>query len=338
MRKIINSPENYVTEMLEGIYKVHGKTLTFVENDVHCLVSTVKKEGKVAVVTGGGSGHLPLFLGFVGTGLLDGCAVGDVFQSPSAEQILAVTKEVDTGAGVLYLYGNYNGDIFSFDMAAEMAEFEEGISVETVIANDDVASNISSQSLDVDKKKRRGVAGIFFAYKCAGAAAQEGQTLSDVKKIAIKACERTRSIGFALTPCILPQAGKPGFEIEEGYVELGMGIHGEKGLRTEKLSDADTLIEELMELLLDEKEKNWKNEVAILVNSMGATPLEELYIMVRHIYQILEKLNISVAACYVGEFATSMEMAGASISLCWVDEELKRLVDFPANTPFFKQF
>lgn len=338
MKKIMNKPEDYVTEMLEEIYKVHGKKLTFVDNDVHCLVSAEKKAGKVAVITGGGSGHLPLFLGYVGTGLLDGCAVGDVFQSPSAEQILAVTKEVDSGEGVLYLYGNYNGDIFSFDMAAEMAEFEEGISVETVIANDDVASNITSQSMTVDKEKRRGVAGIFFAYKCAGAAAQEGQTLQAVKRAAEKACRRTRTVGFALSPCVLPQVGVPGFEIKEGYMEIGMGIHGEKGLRVEKITTADILVEELMELLLAEKEDDWRDEVAILVNGLGATPLDELYIMVRHIYQILEKRGIFVSACYVGEYATSMEMSGASVSVCWVDEELKRWIDFPVNTPFCKQF
>lgn len=335
MKKIMNKPEKYVDEMLAGIYCAHKKDLKCVEDDLKCLVTTHKHPGKVSIATGGGSGHLPLFLGYVGEGMLDGCSVGDVFQSPSAEQMLAVTKEIDNGAGVLYIYGNYNGDIFNFDMAADMADMEEDIRVESVVAGDDIASAITGETDDISK--RRGVAGIFFVYKCAGAAAAEGKDLDEVKAVAEKVCANVRTMGIALSPCIVPRVGEAGFSIGEDEMEVGMGIHGETGIRVEKLKTADEMVDDMMGMLLKDLPYTEGDEVAVLLNGLGATPLDELYIMMNRVGQILKEKGIGLFHTYAGEFATSMEMAGASISLCKVDDELKRYLSASADTPFFKQ-
>ena len=335
MKKIINAPENYVDEMLEGIYTAHPDLVTYVGNDLRCLVTANKKEGKVGIATGGGSGHLPLFLGYVGKGMLDGCCVGDVFQSPSSEQMLAVTKAIDSGAGVLYIYGNYNGDIFNFNMAAEMAEFEDGIRVETILGADDVASGPRPE--DGEKSIRRGVAGIFFVYKCAGAAANEMMSLDDVKRIAEKANQNVRTMGVALTPCIVPRVGHPGFSIGEDEMEIGMGIHGETGIRRGKLEPADQIVEEMMEKILADFDEIDGSDVAVLVNGLGATTLDEQYIVTRKIDKLLKARNITVKKYYVGEYATALEMAGVSISVLKLDEELERLIAEPAETPFFQQ-
>ncbi len=334
MKKLMNDPEHYVNEMLEGIYLTHPDQLTFTGNDLRCLVTTKKTEGKVGIATGGGSGHLPLFLGYVGDGMLDGCCVGDVFQSPSADQMLEVTKRIDAGAGVLYIYGNYNGDIFNFDMAAEMADMEEGIRVEQVVAGEDVAS---PPAKDGEKNTRRGVAGIFFVYKCAGAAAALRKDLSEVKRIAEKAASNVRTMGVALTPCTVPRVGHPGFEIAEDEMELGMGIHGEPGIRRGKMESADQITEEMVTKILSDISYEPGDETAVLVNGLGATPLDEQYIVARKVHQILKEKNIRVHRCYVGEYVTSIEMAGLSISLLKLDGELKGYLDAPADTPFFKQ-
>ncbi len=335
MKKIINAPENYVDEMLEGIYVAHPDLVTYVNDDLRCLVTADKKEGKVGIATGGGSGHLPLFLGYVGRGMLDGCCVGDVFQSPSSEQMLAVTKSIDSGAGVLYIYGNYNGDIFNFDMAAEMAEFEDGIRVESVLGADDVASGPLPG--DGEKSIRRGVAGIFFVYKCAGAAADEMMSLDEVKRIAEKAAASVRTMGVALTPCIVPRVGHPGFSIGDDEMEIGMGIHGETGIRRGKLEPADEIVEEMLEKILGDFDEIDGSTVAVLVNGLGATTLDEQYIVTRKIDQILKGRNIDVKKYYVGEYATALEMAGVSISVLKLDEELEQLLLKPAQTPFFRQ-
>lgn len=336
MKKIINAPENFIPEMLEGIYAAHPDDLTYAADDVHCLVSRRKHPGKVGIATGGGSGHLPLFLGYVGDGVLDGCAIGDVFQSPSAEQMLAVTKEIDSGAGVLYIYGNYNGDIFNFDMAAEMADMEEDIRVESVVAGEDVASAAPASANEPNK--RRGVAGIFFVYKCAGAAAAEMNTLDEVKRVALKACDNVRTMGVALTSCTVPRLGHPSFEINDDEMEIGMGIHGEPGIRRGKLRPADEIVDEMLEPIIKDMDCKKGDDVAVLINGLGATPLEEQYVMFRRVKQVLDQRGITVFRTYVGEYATSMEMAGASISLLRLDEELKKYLSAPANTPFFKQF
>ncbi len=336
MKKIINTPEKFITEMLEGIYAAHPDLVKFTGDDLHCLVSSKKVPGKVGIATGGGSGHLPLFLGYVGEGMLDGCSIGDVFQSPSAEQMLAVTKEIDSGAGVLYIYGNYGGDILNFDMAAEMADFEENIHVESVVAGEDVASGAPVKP--GVKNTRRGVAGIFFVYKCAGAAAAKMLPLEEVKRVAEKVCENVRTMGVALTPCTVPRVGHPSFELADDEMEIGMGIHGEPGIRRGKLIPADAIVDEMLNKIIDDLPYQKEDEVAILVNGLGATPLEEQYVMFRRIQQVLSEKGIKIFHTYIGEYATSMEMAGASISLLKVDEELKELLRFPADTPFFKQF
>jgi len=331
MKKLMNQPENYVSEMLQGIYKSHGKDLTYVNEDLKCLVTTHKHPGKVAIATGGGSGHLPLFLGYVGEGMLDGCSIGEVFQSPSPQQMLEVTKAIDNGAGVLYIYGNYNGDIFNFDMAAEMADMEEDIRVESVVAGDDISGT-------TDISKRRGVAGIFFVYKCAGAAAASGKDLDEVERIARKVCDNTRTMGIALSACIVPRVGKAGFNIADDEIEMGMGIHGETGIRVEKLKPVDEIVAEMMEAIIADLPYSGGDEVAVLMNGLGATPLDELYIIMNHVHDILGKKGIGIFHSYAGEFATSMEMAGASITLCKVDDELKEYIGAAADTPFFKQF
>lgn len=335
MKKILNKPENYVNEMLEGLYIAHPDLITYTNNDVRCLVTANKKEGKVGIATGGGSGHLPLFLGYVGKGMLDGCSVGDVFQSPSAEQMHAVTKYIDSGAGVLYIYGNYNGDIFNFDMAAEMADFEDGIRVESVVGADDVASAGPTEL--GQKSTRRGVAGIVFVYKCAGAAADAMLSLDEVKRVAEKAAHNVRTMGVALTPCIVPRVGKPGFSLGEDEMEIGMGIHGETGIRRGKLESADQITVEMLDQIVSDLPFSKGDEVAVLVNGLGATPVDEQYIVVRKINEQLGKLGIFVHRFYVGEYATSLEMAGLSISLMKLDAELKTYLDAPAQTPFFVQ-
>ncbi len=332
MKKFINKPADFVDEMLEGILAAHPNDLDYVNDDLRCIVKKDRSKKKVGIVTGGGSGHLPLFLGYVGDGMLDGCAVGGVFQSPSSEQIFEITKAVDKGMGVLYLYGNYTGDIMSFDMAAEMAE-AEGINIKTVLGMDDVASAPKSET-----NKRRGVAGIFYAYKAAGAMADSGASLDEVYRVAEKVVNNVGTIGVALSPCIVPEVGKPSFTIGEDEMEIGMGIHGEPGIRRGKLLPVDEIVEEILPKILEDIAADKGDEVSVLVNGLGATCKEELYITFRKIAEMLKEKNISLYSTYVGEFATSMEMGGFSISILKLDDELKTLLGKKANTPFFAQF
>jgi len=237
MKKIQNTPESYVDDMLKGIYEAHKDFVKPAGDNLRCYHAVQKKPGKVAIVTGGGSGHLPLFLGYVGQGMLDGCAVGGVFQSPSAEEMYEVTKAVDNGAGVLYLFGNYSGDILNFEMAGELAEMDD-IKTCIVVGNDDVASAVKGS-----ENVRRGVAGIFFLYKCAGAKADEMASLEEVKTLAGKVGSRVRTMGFALSPCIIPEVGHPNFTIDEDKISIGMGIHGEPGIRVEPMLTAKEIAE-----------------------------------------------------------------------------------------------
>ena len=332
MKKFLNKPEAFVDEMLEGILAAHPSQLKSVANDLRCIVrADAPTPGTVGLATGGGSGHLPLFLGYVGAGMLDGCAVGGVFQSPSAEQILEVTKAIDGGKGVLYIYGNYSGDVINFDMAAEMAEVE-GVEVASFVAGEDVASAPRGE-----EGKRRGVAGIFFVYKCAGAMAKTGADLTEVKRIAEKAGGNVRTMGVALSPVIVPEVGKPSFTIGEGEMEIGMGIHGEPGIRRGKLLTADEVVKEMLDEILPDLPFDEGSEVAVLMNGLGSTPKEELYIAYRKVSQILGKSGIDVLRVYVGEFATSLEMTGFSISVLKLDDELKGLLRTSASTPFFEQ-
>lgn len=332
MKKFLNNPENFVDEMIDGLVKAHPNQLEYINNDRRCIVKKNRSNEKVTLATGGGSGHLPLFLGYVGDGMLDGCAVGDVFQSPSAEQMLEITKTIHKGKGVLYIYGNYSGDIINFDMATEMAEMED-IKVETVLGADDVASAPKDES-----NKRRGVAGIFYLYKAAGAMADKGGSLDEVKRVAEKAASNVKSIGVALSPCIVPEVGKPSFNIGENEMEIGMGIHGEPGIKREKIKTADEVVTAMMDSIIADFDSISGSEVSVLMNGLGATPKEELYIAFNKVEEILNKNNAKIYSTYVGEFATSMEMAGFSISVITLDEELKTLISMPANTPFFTQF
>jgi dihydroxyacetone kinase-like protein len=325
MKKIINNPADYTDDMLRGIYKAHADQVKYVADDLRCYCTTHKVPGKVAIVTGGGTGHLPLFLGYVGDGLLDGCGVGSVFQSPSPEQIFEISKEVNAGAGVLYLYGNYTGDIMTFDMAAEMCDMED-IPTKSIVGADDVLSG--------KPEVRRGIAGIWFMYKAAGAKAAEMGTLDEVLAAAQKAKDNTRTVGFALTPCILPEVGHSNFTLGDDEMAMGMGIHGEPGIWNGPIKPAKELAEECLETILKDMPVACGEEVSVLINGLGATSLEEQYILTNDVYEILGKKGIKIYRTYVGEYATSMEMAGASISLCKVDDELKHYLDYPVHTPF----
>ncbi|MFW5872434.1 MAG: dihydroxyacetone kinase subunit DhaK [bacterium] len=332
MKKIINQPEAVVDEMLQGIYAAHAQKLQYVNNDLRCVVRANKtKSGKVALATGGGSGHLPLFLGYVGQGMLDGCAVGGIFQSPSAQQMMEVTKAIDGGAGIIYIYGNYTGDIMNFEMASEMLEFDN-IKTAHILGNDDVASAPKGE-----ENKRRGVAGIFYLYKIAGACAEKMASFDEVKRIAEKTAANVRTMGVALSSCTIPEVGKPTFEIGENEMEIGMGIHGEPGVRRGPIKTADDIVEEIMNQIINDLPYKQGDEVSVLINGLGATPKEELYVIYRKTDSFLKEKGIKIFNAYVGEFATSMEMAGASVSLLKLDDELKILLRQPANTPFFEQ-
>lgn len=331
MKKIINEPANFVPEMLDGLLKAYPDQLDY-EQELQCIVrADAPVQGKVALATGGGSGHLPVFLGYVGKGLLDGCAVGDVFNSPSADQMVTVTNRINGGKGVVYIYGNYSGDVMNFDMASEMADMDD-IEVRTVLVREDVASAPPEEA-----HRRRGVAGMVFAFKCAGAKADMGGSLDEVVSAAEKALENTRSMGVALSPCTVPVAGTPTFTIGEDEMEIGMGIHGEPGVKREKLQSADDITERIMTAILEDLKPESGDELAVMVNGLGATPPEELFIMYRKAYDMLNEKGMSVYRPYIGEYATSMEMAGASITLMKLDDELKALLDHPAKSPFFVQ-
>jgi len=330
MKKIINKPENFVDEMMDGIVAAYGDRVKFYSGDRRILVSAYpKKEGKVGIVTGGGSGHLPLFLGYVGQGMLDGCAVGNVFASPSSQKMADLIRACDSGSGVLCLFGNYGGDVMNFDMAREMVEFDD-IKTTVALGRDDVASSPPETA-----EKRRGVAGIVFAYKIAGAAADKLLSLEEVTAIAQKALDNTRSMGVALSPCIVPEAGKPTFSINEDEIEIGMGIHGEPGVEVKKMISADEIAKIMMDKICADMPLKKGDEVSVLINGLGATPLEEQFILYRKIHEILSNLGVSVYMPHIGEFATSMEMAGLSASVIKLDSQLKELLRYPASTPFY---
>jgi phosphoenolpyruvate---glycerone phosphotransferase subunit DhaK len=317
--------------MLEGLLKAHPGELAYAE-ELHAIVrADAPVLGKVALATVGGSGHLPVFLGYVGRGMLDGCAVGDVFASPSADTMLAVTKGINGGKGVVYIYGNYGGDKLNFNMAAEMADLED-IPVRTVLVKDDVAS---APAAEMDR--RRGVAGMIFAFKCAGAKADRGGSLDEVAAIAEKVLANTRTMGVALSPCTVPMAGKPTFTIGENEMEIGMGIHGEPGVKRETLQPADQVAERMATTILADMPVRVGDRMAVMVNGLGATPPEELYILFRKAHEVLASHGVTVHRAYIGEYATSMEMAGASFTFFKLDDELAALLDAPARTPFFTQ-
>lgn len=332
MRKIINHPDDFVDEMIEGLLLAHPDMLRAASSDKRVIVRADSPiEGKVGIVTGGGSGHLPLFKGYVGKGLASGVAIGNVFSSPHATQCLEATRAVSGGAGVLYLYGNYGGDVLNFDLAADMAEMEN-IETRTVLGCDDVASQPKEKSAD-----RRGVAGIFFAYKAAGAAAERGDSLDEVASIAQDIVDNTATMGIGLSPTIFPTTGKASFELPDGEMELGIGIHGEPGIHRGPLESADQIVSRLVEPLVEDLDLGSGDSVAVLVNGMGATPLEELYVMYRQVHKILQAKKIQINKSYIGEFATSLEMAGASLTFLKLNPARLNLLNASAQSPFFKE-
>jgi dihydroxyacetone kinase-like protein len=330
MKKILNKPADYVDEMLEGLTAAHPEFYRLVGETKRAVArATPGAKGKVGIVSGGGSGHLPVFTGYVGSGLLDACAIGDVFASPSAEQMADAIRAADQGAGVLRLYGNYGGDIMNFDMAGDLVDFDD-IRCTTVVLADDVASAPPAEAA-----KRRGVAGMVYAFKIAGAAAEAGHDLDSVTRVAQKAADACRSVGAALSSCTVPQAGKPTFHIPEDEMEMGMGIHGEPGVWRDKLKTADEIAEEMMDRLLADMPLQAGDRASIMVNSLGATPPEELYILYRVVKRRLEAAGVAIVMPLVGRYATSMEMAGVSFTLCKLDDELEGLLKAPCDCAFW---
>jgi dihydroxyacetone kinase len=322
MRKLLNDPEDFVDEMLEGLVLASGARLRRVDTEPRAIVrADTGFQGRVTIATGGGAGHLPLFVGYVGPGLADGCCVGNLFAAPSSDQMLAVTQAIDGGQGVLYLYGNYGGDRLNFDLAAEFAE-AEGIKVKTVVGADDIASAPPENAA-----RRRGIAGIFFSYRVAGACAATGADLDEVARVTQLAADRTRSIGVALSGTTLPTVGHPNFDVPEGEMEIGMGIHGEPGVRRGPLQTADEVADDLLTRLMEDIQPDSGSSFAVLINGLGATPLEELYILYRRVHHGLEAAGHRVHRAFVGEYATSLEMVGASVSLLHLDDELVRYLD-----------
>lgn len=331
MKKLINNPDNVVEEMLEGYVKAHADSVKQLENK-RAIISTKEKiKNKVGILIGGGSGHEPGFLGYIGEGMADGVAVGNIFASPPPSPILEVTKAIDDGAGVVYLYGNYAGDVMNFGMAADLADME-GITVKAALTSDDVASAPLEE-----KEKRRGIAGEFFVFKMAGAAADKGYDIDDVVRIAELTNENTRSMGVGLSPCYLPQTGEPSFELGDDEMELGLGHHGEPGIKKVPLQTADEVADELMSRIMAEVEVEDGQEVAVLVNGLGSTPHMDLYILFRRVEQILSEKGITIYRSYVGNYITSLEMGGASITVTKLTDELKELIDHPVKCPMFTQ-
>jgi dihydroxyacetone kinase len=336
MKKLVNDPNRFVPEMLEGLLKAHPGHIAAVEANPQALVRVdAPLLGKVGLATGGGSGHLPVFLGYVGKGMLDGCAVGDVFAAPSADCMYEVTKRINGGKGVLYVYGNYNGDRMNFEMAAEMAAADD-IPVRHIRVHDDVFSAPREEA-----GRRRGVAGMVLAFKVAGASADRGASLDHVEAVTRKAIDNMRTMGVGLSPCTVPAAGRPTFQIADGEMEMGIGIHGEPGMKRESLKRADEVAERLTTTILEDLNAasalKEGDRMAVMVNGLGATPPEELYILYRKVHDVLTKRRLRIVRAYVGEYATSMEMAGASVSLFKLDDELVELLAQPAHTPFFTQ-
>ena len=330
MQRILNNPDNIVDEMLERFLKAHSDIVETTENSRVVKAKNIP-EGKVGVITGGGSGHKPAFIGYVGKNLCDAAAVGEICSSPTAVAFLDAAKAADQGKGVACLYGNYSGDNMNVKMAVKMAK-KEGITVKTVIANDDVASAPKSQ-----REKRRGVAGEILMWKAGGAKAAQGGNLDEVIAAAQKAIDNTRSVGIGLTPCTLPAVGHPNFEIKDGTMEVGIGHHGEPGIEVVPIETADKMAKRMTDIVLPDYPFESGDEVIVLVSGLGATPVMELYVLYNEIEKILEKKGIRVHRSYVGNYFTSLEMSGATLTVMKLDDELKTLMDMPAYSMGFKQ-
>ncbi|MBD5099004.1 MAG: dihydroxyacetone kinase subunit DhaK [Clostridiales bacterium] len=328
MKKFINAVEQVEDQMIQGMVKAYPQYLRKLDCG-NVVVRADKKEGKVALISGGGSGHEPAHGGYVGEGMLDAAVAGAVFTSPTPDQVYEGIKAIATDAGVLMVIKNYTGDVMNFEMAADMAR-DEGIKVAQVVVNDDVAVKDSLYTVG-----RRGVAGTVFVHKIAGAMAETGADLDAVQAVAQKVIDNVRTMGAAIEPCTVPAAGKPGFELSEDEMEVGIGIHGEPGTHREKIKTADEITDLLLAQILADIDYTG-SEVAVMVNSSGATPLMELFIINNRVADVLAEKGVKVYKTFVGEYMTSIEMAGFSISLLKLDDQLKELLDAKADTPAFK--
>lgn len=331
MQRILNNPDQIVDEMLKGFVKTHGDMVKTTGHPRVLAAKAAPVAGKVGVVTGGGSGHKPAFIGYVGENMCDSAAVGEICSSPTAAAFLDAFRAADGGAGVACLYGNYSGDNMNVKMAVRMAK-KEGLTVKTVVANDDVASAPKDQ-----REKRRGVAGEIFMWKCGGAKAAKGGNLDEVIAAAQKAIDHTRSVGVGLTPCTLPAVGHPNFEIKDGTMEVGIGHHGEPGIAVEPLGTAKEIAQKMVDVVLPDYPFEEGDEVAVLVSGLGATPVMELYVLYDEIEQLLASKGIRVHRSYVGNYFTSLDMMGATLTMMKLDDELKELVDMDCYTMGLKQ-
>lgn len=326
LKKLINDPFDAVDEMLEGFVAAHADLVRVAGPRV--VARRVAAGPKVGLVVGGGSGHEPAFLGYVGQGVADAAAIGNIFAAPGADVCLDAIRAAASGRGVLLAYGNYAGDVLNFDLAAELAA-AEGIVCRTIRVTDDVASAGADE-----RERRRGIAGLFFVFKVAGAAAERGDSLEAVVRLAERTNDMSASIGVALAPCEVPGAGRPTFEIGPDEIEIGMGIHGEPGLERGRIESADAVADRMVEAILaDQRARGLEPaEVALLVNGLGATAHLDLYIVYRAARRRLEAAGWTIGRSFVGEYVTSLEMAGASISILRLDDELRALLDAPART------
>jgi dihydroxyacetone kinase-like protein len=328
MKKLINSVETVEDEMIQGLVKAYPKYLKKIDG-YNVVVRADKKEGKVALISGGGSGHEPAHAGYVGEGMLDAAVAGAVYTSPASDAILEGIKAIATDKGVLMVIKNYTGDVMNFEMAAEMAQME-GIDVKQVVVNDDVAVKDSLYTVG-----RRGVAGTVFVHKIAGALAETGASLDEVQAVAQKVIDNVRTMGAATLPSTIPASGKPGFELAEDEMEVGIGIHGEPGTHREKLMTANDITDHILGKILEDIDYSG-SEVAVMVNGSGSTPLMELYIINNRVADVLAEKGIKVVQTFVGEYMTSIDMAGFSISLLKLDDQLKELLAAKADTPALK--
>ena len=328
MKKIINNPTDVVSEALMGMQAAYPDKLVYTPK-MEVISRKEKKTDKVAVISGGGAGHEPLHAGFVGKGMLDAAISGTVFSSPSPDRIGSAIEQVSCGKGVLMVIKNYSGDIMNFGLSADLAEMDD-IEVAQVIVKDDVAVPDREEGTG-----RRGIAGTVFVHKIAGAKAEQGASLAEVKAAAEKAVRNIRTMGVAMTPCILPAVGKPGFQIADDEIEIGMGIHGEQGVETTKIKSAKEIAEILVGRILDDYDYSG-SEVAVLVNGLGGTPLMELYILNMEVQKLLEEKGIKAYRTFVGNYCTAIDMTGASVTLMKLDDELKELLDAPCDTPALK--
>ena len=327
MKKLINEPDAVVREALEGVEAAHGDKVRVTYDPYVVVRADAPKQGKVGIISGGGSGHEPMHGGFVGMGMLDAACPGEVFTSPTPDQMLEATKAVDGGAGVLHIVKNYTGDVLNFEMAADLAK-GEGIEVEAVVTNDDVAVQDSLYTAG-----RRGVGITVIAEKICGAAAEEGQSLAQVTELCRKVNGQGRTMGMALTPCITPGSGEPSFELADDEMEIGIGIHGEPGRYREKLAPASSIVERLATAVVEDLPYESGDRVLAFVNGMGGTPLIELYIVYNELNKFLQGKGITIERNLIGNYITSLEMAGCSITLLKLDDELVRLWDAPVDTP-----